>query len=113
MAFLPHHVLSSPTHQLDGLEPRSDPAHDGRELALWLCWARRAGRISLIKLVQKAMPCKAHQVYSGLVSAGNMGWETAGKQQSRFNGGASEGLAEVASALTHAAPQKTARKSLW
>lgn len=51
------------------------------------------------------MPSKTQQVYSGLLSAGNMGWETAGKQQLRFNGGASKGLSEVASALTHAAPQ--------
>lgn len=55
------------------------------------------------------MLSKAHQVYSGLVSAGNVGWETAGKQQLRFNGGASKGISEVASALTRAAPQIMAR----
>lgn len=32
-----------------------------------------------------------------------MGWKTAGKQQSGVNGGASKGLEEVGSALTHAA----------
>lgn len=32
-----------------------------------------------------------------------MGWKTAGKQQLGVNGGASRGLPEVASALTHAA----------
>lgn len=48
-------------------------------------------------------------MYSDLVSARNRGWETAGKQQSRFNGGASKGLAEVEGALTHAAPQIMAR----
>lgn len=95
--------------QLDSLEPRSDPAHDGRELADGLCWDRRAGRINYITLVRKAMPSKAHQVYCGLVSAGNMGWETAEKQQLSCNGGASKGLAEVAGALIHAAPLIMAR----
>lgn len=85
------------------------PMIDGRELADGLCWDRRAGRISYIKLVRKAMPSKAHQVYCGLVSAGNMGWETAGKQQLSCNGGASKGLAEVADALIDAAPLIMAR----
>lgn len=91
-------------HHLDGFVPRPDPARSGGELADGLCWARRAGKRSCTKLLQKATPSKAHQ-WSGI--SRKRGLENS--WQAAIGGQWWSKQAEVASALTHAAPWKMVR----